>query len=742
MFDDILQQAYVLAVNEAKMQKHQILTPEHILFSILLFEEGIKFITTLGGDVEEIKTDIQNYFDEEVPKSQENLLIESQDFIKLCDYSTNIALKMGVDKIELIHLLEGFFKLKDSFAVYYLLKAGIDHKKFEELKNSIYFKNEEDMDDFFDIEIRENTSDKINTKMLEKYTTDLTKLAKANKLDKIIGREKETQRTIEILLRKTKNNPIHVGNSGVGKTSIMYLLAQKVVNKEVPKKLMDTTILSLNIGSLLAGTRYRGDFEERTINLFEEITKLEKVIVYIDEVHSIVGAGNAENNSSTLANLLKPYFVQPNIKFVGSTTYEEYRKFIQKDNSLNRRFQYVDIVEPSFDDVFNILIGIRSDYEKYHNVSYSDDILNMIIRLADKYLKKRFFPDKAIDILDEVGARISAKSIDKKTKVSQKDVIDVFTKITGQKVVDFDEEENQNIKTLEKRLNKVVFGQEEAISKICDKIQIGALGLNDENKPLCQMLFVGKTGVGKTMVSNEVGTALNRPIVRFDMSEYQEKHAVAKLIGSPQGYVGYEEGGILVKEVSKKPNCILIFDEIEKAHKDIYNILLQVLDYGVLTENSGTKAYFNNCIIFLTSNAGASEVGKSIIGFGDNKISTENMLQSVNKVFAPEFRNRLDDIVVFNDLNKTTAEKIAKAGMEKLKSKLDTKNIKFKYTPKVLSIIGENGLVNDFGGREINRYIDEKIKKDIAKKILDEKFDKEKTLYVKVKNQDIFIDIV
>ncbi len=729
MFDDILQQVYVLAVNEAKMQEHQILTPEHILFSILLFEDGIRFVSSLGGDVEEIKTDLQNYFDEEIPKSKEGLLVESQDFIKLCDYSTNIALKDGVDKIELNHLMKALFKLKESFAVYYLLKAGIDVDSFSSIESSTD-------EDFF------NENNQNNKKSISKYTTDLTALAKENKLDNVIGRDKEIERTIEILLRKTKNNPIHVGNSGVGKTSVMHLLSQKIVNDEVPNKLKNSKVLSLNVSALLAGTRYRGDFEERTLKLFDELKKLEKVIVYIDEVHSIVGTGASESNTNSLANLLKPYFTEENIKFIGSTTYDEYRKYIEKDKSLNRRFQYIDILEPSFDEVFEILCGIRKSYEEFHNVTYSDDILNMIIRLADKYLKKRFFPDKAIDILDEVGSMIEAKNLKNKQKVLDEDVINVFTKLTGQKVADYDEEENDNIKTLEQRLNNVVFGQKEPISKITNKIKIGALGLNDENKPICQMLLVGKTGVGKTMVSNEVGTLLNRPVVRFDMSEYQEKHAVAKLIGSPQGYVGYEEGGILVKEVSKKPNCILIFDEIEKAHKDIYNILLQVLDYGVLTENSGTKAYFNNCIIFLTSNAGASEVGKNIIGFGDSKVATDNMLISVEKLFSPEFRNRLDDVVVFNDLDKITAEKIAKSGLEKLKNKLLAKDISFKYTPKVLAVIAQNGLKNDFGGREINRYINENIKKDIAEKLLQKDFDKSKTLYVKVKNNKIVIEFV
>ncbi|MFV0519216.1 MAG: AAA family ATPase [Lachnospirales bacterium] len=725
-FDEFIQQVYLLAVNEAKIQEHQILTPEHLLFSILLFNEGITFVYNVGGNVEGIRNDLLTYFKEMVPKSKDGTLLESTNFTFMKSQCVIEAEKRNREKIELLDLFSTFYTLEESYATYYLQKNGVEESRVYKL-----------FGDDFDEVVEGNA---VDNEFINKYTINLTLLANRGKLEKVIGRKNEVLRTIEILSRKTKNNPLHIGNAGVGKTSIINLLALEICNGNVPKKFKNASLYSLNVTALLAGTKYRGDFEERTIKLLDELSKVQNCILYIDEIHSIVGTGASENSSNDLAGMLKPYLQEKTIKFIGSTTYDEYRKNFEKDKALNRRFQVQNIYEPSKDEVLEILQGICESFGEYHNVSYSNEILEIIIKFADKYIKDKAFPDKAIDILDEVGTIISVKDLNNKYDIKEKDIMEIFTKMTGQKVVDFDVKENTLLKNLEKHLQKVVFGQDEAIKKVSDNIKVGMLGLKDEEKPICQIMLIGKTGVGKTMITLETAKALNRPIVRFDMSEYQEKHSVARLIGSPQGYVGYEEGGLLIKEVSKNSDCILIFDEIEKAHKDVYNILLQVLDYGVLTENSGKKAYFNNCIIFLTSNIGASEVGKNIIGFGDKKVDTNNMYLNLEKGFTPEFRNRLDTIIVFSDLDSKTAEQIAKTGLVKLKDKLEQKGIELSYSNKVLEVIGNMGLKNDFGGREINRYINDVIKRDIANMIIDKVIPIGSKISIKVKNGNIYID--
>ncbi len=723
-FDEFLKQVYILAINEAKIQEHQILTPEHLLFAIMLFNEGISFVYDVGGNVEGIRNDLLAYFKEMVPKTTDDTLLESTDFTYIKNHCAVEAKNRKKDTIELVDLFVSFYALEESYAKYYLQKNGVDEARVLKLYGGEEAKK----------------SGNIDLDFVNKYAINLTDLAKEEKLDRVIGRDKEVERTIEILCRKTKNNPLHIGNAGVGKTSIINLLAMKIAKGEVPIKLKEATLYSLNITALLAGTKYRGDFEERTIKLFDELAKVKDCILYIDEIHSIIGTGASENSSNDLAGMLKPYLQEKTIGFIGSTTFDEYRKNFEKDKALNRRFQVLNINEPSVDEVFEILNGVKEDFGEFHNVIYTEDVLKTIVKFSDTYIKDKFFPDKAIDILDEVGTIISVKDLEEKYTITEKDVMEIFTKMTGQKIVSFDDKENDLIKNLEKNLKKAVFGQDNAINKIVDNIKIGTLGLKDEEKPICQIMFIGKTGVGKTMVSLEVAKALDRPIVRFDMSEYQEKHSVAKLIGSPQGYVGYEEGGLLIKEVSKNSNCILIFDEIEKAHTDVYNILLQILDYGVLTENSGKKAYFNNCIIFLTSNIGASEVGKNIIGFGDKKVATDNMLASLEKTFTPEFRNRLDDIIIFEDLDIKTAEQIAKAGLNKLKDKLEAKNITLAFSPTAISIIGNMGLQKDFGGREINRYINEVIKRDIANKLLEKSIGDGGKISIKTDHGKIYLE--
>ncbi|MFZ5987647.1 MAG: AAA family ATPase, partial [Bacillota bacterium] len=511
-----------------------------------------------------------------------------------------------------------------------------------------------------------------------------------------------------------------VGDPGVGKTAITEGLARMIVENKVPKALKGSKIYYLDMGSLVAGTKYRGDFEERIKKVLNEIQSQEKAIVYIDEIHTIVGAGAVSDGAMDASNIIKPFLTQGILRFIGSTTYEEYKKYFEKDRALSRRFQKIDVTEPSIEDTYKILAGLKEKYEDFHRVKYTDEALHLAAELSAKYIQDRHLPDKAIDVIDETGAyvRLHSSNEEKVITIKEKDIERTVSSIARIPEQSVSRNEIAKLKDLDIRLKSEIFGQDNAVDTVVRAIKRSRAGFNENEKPVASLLFVGPTGVGKTELSRQLSSALDIPIIRFDMSEYQEKHTVARLIGAPPGYVGYEEGGLLTDAIRKTPYCVLLLDEIEKAHPDIFNVLLQIMDYATLTDNNGKKADFRNTVLIMTSNAGAREVGRTMIGFDKRSIDKGTITKEVERIFSPEFRNRLDDIVVFNHINEDMALLIAKKAVRKFEEKLKAKNIKLRVTRKCYKWLAEKGLSSIYGAREILRIVQDKIKTYFVDEVL------------------------
>ncbi len=538
-----------------------------------------------------------------------------------------------------------------------------------------------------------------------------------------------------------KNNPVHVGEPGVGKTAITEGLAMLIFENKVPAKLEGNKIYYLDMGALLAGTKYRGDFEERIKKVLAEIEKQGKVIVYIDEIHTIIGAGSTSGGGMDASNILKPALQSGKIKFIGSTTYEDYKKYFEKDRALSRRFQKIEVSEPSIEDTYQILLGLKEKYETFHKVTFSDSSLHLACELSAKYIQDRHLPDKAIDIIDETGAFVRLQSGDNEDiiEITDKNIeytVSMIAKIPEQSVSG---DETKKLKMLDCELKKVIFGQDSAIDIITQAIKRSRAGFNDSEKPVASLLFVGPTGVGKTELTKQLAKVLGINLIRFDMSEYQEKHTVARLIGAPPGYVGYEEGGLLTDAVRKTPYSVLLLDEIEKAHSDIYNVLLQIMDYATLTDNTGKKADFRNCILIMTSNAGAREIGRALIGFEKRIIDKGAINKEVERIFSPEFRNRLDDIVVFNHINEGMAILIAKKAIKQFEEKLTLKNITLNVTDMCFKWLAQKGLSSMYGAREILRIVQERIKTYFVDEVLFGELSNGGVAVLDIKDDDIYI---
>ena len=535
----------------------------------------------------------------------------------------------------------------------------------------------------------------------------------------LIGREEELERTMQILCRKEKNNPLHIGEPGVGKTAIAYGLARLLRDGRVPEPLAGARIFALDLGSLLAGTQYRGDFEKRFKRVMESLGREEKPIIYMDEIHTIVGAGAVNGGSFDISNMLKPYLAKGHIRFIGATTYEEYKKHFEKSKSLVRRFQNIDIKEPGVEDTVRILKGLKKNYEQFHQVVYEKGVLEYAAEMSAKYVNERYLPDKAIDLMDEAGAYRRLHPLDRKRQSVDKTLIDeILSKTCHIPKQTVERDETASLATLEKRLQSRVFGQDEAIGQVVNAVKFSRAGLLEEGKPLASLLFVGPTGVGKTEIARSLAEELGIRLLRFDMSEYEEKHAVAKLIGAPAGYVGYEEGGLLTEEIRKHPHAVLLLDEVEKAHPDIYNILLQVMDYATLTDNQGRKADFRNVIIIMTSNAGASRIGKPGIGFQGKDLKADVMMEEVKRVFQPEFRNRLNRIVVFHGMDEKMAERVVGKKLGELAKLLEKKKVEFTADKAARLLVQEKGISAEYGAREIERVIQGEIKPLLVDEIL------------------------
>ena len=527
----------------------------------------------------------------------------------------------------------------------------------------------------------------------------------------LIGREAELERTMQVLCRRQKNNPLHVGEPGVGKTAITYGLAARINEGRVPEKLKNARIYGIDLGSMLAGTQFRGDFEKRLKAVMEELKEEENPILYIDEIHNLVGAGAVNGGSMDASNLLKPYLTDRKLKFIGATTYEEYKKYFSKDKSLVRRFQNIDIKEPTVEETVEILNGLKPYYEKFHHVRYQKGTMEHAASLSEQYINERYLPDKAIDLIDEAGAYLELHPKNKKIQVVDKKLVEeVLAKICRIPKQTVETEERQKLARLERELKGRVFGQEAAVDQLTNAIKLSKAGLSEENKPVGSLLFVGPTGVGKTELAKSVAEVLGIRLVRFDMSEYAEKHTVAKLIGSPAGYVGYEEGGLLTEAIRKNPHCVLLLDEIEKAHSDIYNILLQIMDYATLTDNQGRKADFRSVILIMTSNAGAEKADRASIGFGGRQLNEEGITDEVKRVFRPEFRNRLDRIIIFRPLDAAMADRIVGKEFGNLARKAAEKNVELTLSRACRKYLAAKGVSREYGAREIKRIIGQEIK--------------------------------
>ncbi|APM39599.1 ATP-dependent Clp protease ATP-binding subunit ClpA [Clostridium kluyveri] len=717
--DKIVNEIITAAYNEARYCKHEYFTPEHVLYAALFFPEGIDIIESCGGNVKNIKRDLLQYFNDNIETTEKKEPLETIGLQNILTSAGEHVLAAEKEVIKLGDIFISIYDEEQSFASFFLRKQGI--RRIDILNYITHgisatmfdYNIEEDSKYLVD---EEDTQSVLN---IGDFAVDLTQKAKMGDMDPLIGREDIIYRTIQVLSRRNKNNPIHVGEPGVGKTAITEGLAKLIVENKVPNLLKDSKIYSLDMGSILAGTKYRGDFEDRIKNTLKKIQKEDKPIVYIDEIHTIIGAGSVSGGSLDAANILKPFLTSGKIKFIGSTTYDEYKKIFEKDRALARRFQRIEVPEPSVEDTYSILLGIKENYEKFHNVIYKEEALKSAVDLSVKYINDRFLPDKAIDVIDETGAYVRLHSSDDKKividKVHIEKTIAAMAKIPEQTL---SQDETKVLKNLDKVLKEKVFGQEEAIDSLVRAIKRSRAGFNEDNKTVASLLFVGPTGVGKTEISKQLAKALNIPFIRFDMSEYQEKHTVARLVGSPPGYVGYEEGGLLTDVIRKTPYCVLLLDEIEKAHPDVLNILLQIMDYATLTDNTGKKTDFKNTTIIMTSNAGARSVGKALMGFGERIVKKDAISEEVNRIFSPEFRNRLDDIIYFNSMNDNMAYLVAKKVVGQFEKQLLSKDIKINVTDKCYRWLSKKGVSLEYGAREIIRIVQQDIKPYFVDKVL------------------------
>ena len=701
------------AMKYCKQFRHQFVMPEHLLLA--LFEQ-VQFTSALFScncNVTEFHRKLVTYLVsmEQVPGKADYEPEGSTQFGQMMDMAYQHVEFSSAPRLDVTHIIASMFQLPDSMARFLLAKVLGD--KINEFMGELISQYEGDAPEEYEEEDDEATYSEPwrNLVVCLNDTVD--------NHNPLIGREKELERTIQVLCRKEKNNPLHVGEPGVGKTAIVYGLAARIVKGDVPERLRNCKIYQMEMGTMLAGTQYRGDFEKRIKQVMEGIGKEGNAIVYIDEIHNMVGAGRGSDGSLDASNMLKPYLESGDIRFVGSTTYDEYNRYFARSRGIVRRFQQIDIQEPSIDETINILKGLKKKYEQFHHVSYSADAIEFAVRASAKYVSDRFLPDKAIDLIDEAGAYREIHPTDKKTqKVDKALIADILAKVCKVDAVAMKEDDNTTLKTLETRIKAKIYGQDEAVKQVVESVQMAKAGLLDDNKPLASLLFVGPTGVGKTEVARVLAQELGIELVRFDMSEYTEKHTVAKLIGSPAGYVGYEDGGLLTDAIRKTPNCVLLLDEIEKAHQDIYNILLQVMDYARLTDNKGRHADFRNVILIMTSNAGAQFASQASVGFNGNTSRGEAMLVQVKKTFKPEFINRLSGTVVFHDMDRMMASLILDKKLGELQEKLTAKKVIMHLSDAARELLLTKGFTREYGAREMDRIIATMLKPLLMHEIL------------------------
>ncbi len=721
MISKELSETLGFAVREARKRRHEYVCIEHLLFAILYDKNGMEIIENCGGNIGNLRNALELFFRQRmvsVPEGNEYVLQQTVAFQRVLQRAINHVRSAEKQEVAVSDILASIFQEKDSHAEYFLNAEGI--RRLDVLSYISHgstrspYKDEPDSLEETDKKGKSKKSDP-----LEAYTIDLVKRASQGKLDPLIGRELEMERTIQVLCRRRKNNPIFVGDPGVGKTAMAEGLALRINDKSIPDLLKDVRIYSLDLGGLLAGTKFRGDFEQRLKGVMSALKKKKHAILFIDEIHTMVGAGATSRGSMDASNILKPVLATGDLRCIGSTTYEDYKNYFEKDRALSRRFEKIEILEPPINQTVQILKGLRSRYEEHHGINYTDPALKAAVELSAKYINDRYLPDKAIDVIDEAGAFMRLSGPSSRKKIHPKDIEKIVAKMARVPTISVSTPDRTKLENLGGKLKQVVFGQNDAIASLVTSIKRSRAGLGTPERPVGSFLFAGPTGVGKTEVSLQVSKILGVQFLRFDMSEYMEKHAVARLIGAPPGYIGFDQGGLLTESIRKHPYSVLLFDEIEKAHPDMFNILLQVLDHATLTDNNGKKADFRNVIIMMTSNAGTREMSSQTIGFGDKKYDTEDKgRKAIENFFSPEFRNRLDGIIHFNALNEEIMEKVVDKFMKELKEQLAVKKISLTLSSGARTWLARKGHDPRYGARPLTRLIQTEIKDTLSDEIL------------------------
>ncbi|MBX2884689.1 MAG: ATP-dependent Clp protease ATP-binding subunit ClpA [Granulosicoccus sp.] len=713
------------AFKEARARRFEFMTVEHLLLALIDNPTAAQVLRACGGDLDTLRDELDSFVDENTPLLDENDTRETQPtlgFQRVLQRAVFHVQSSGKKEVTGANVLVAIFGEQDSQTVYLLNKQNITRLDVVNYISHGIAKNSQDEPE----ESEEGSSEyggeegEADAKPLDKYATNLNNRAMAGEIDPLIGRDHEVERASQVLCRRRKNNPLLVGEAGVGKTAIAEGLAKRIVDGEVPEVLSTSVIYSLDLGSLVAGTKYRGDFEKRLKGILNQLKKEPTAILFIDEIHTIIGAGAASGGVMDASNLIKPMLATGELKCIGSTTYQEYRGIFEKDRALSRRFQKIDVTEPSVDQTFEILKGLKSRYEDFHEVKYSNNALKTAAELSGRYINDRFLPDKAIDVIDEAGANHRVKGVvpsKGKKQITVKDIEAIVAKIARIPEKSVSSTDMDRLKTLSRDMRMLVFGQDEAIETLGAAIKMSRSGLGPQDKPIGSFMFAGPTGVGKTEVTKQLANLMGIELIRFDMSEYMERHTVSRLIGAPPGYVGFDQGGLLTDAVIQSPHAVVLLDEIEKAHPDVFNLLLQVMDHGTLTDNNGRKADFRNIILVMTTNAGAESLSKTTMGFTQQDHASDGM-EAVNRMFTPEFRNRLDAIIQFKPLDKSIILNVVDKFIIELEAQLEEKNVAIDFNDEAKAWLAEHGFDARMGARPMSRLISENVKKHLADEIL------------------------
>jgi ATP-dependent Clp protease ATP-binding subunit ClpA len=717
MLSKELEQTLSQAFKEARDKHHEFMTVEHLLLALLDNPAASPILEACGANIEALRLELTDFIDSNIPQLPDDEEAETQPtlgFQRVIQRAVFQVQSSEQGEATGANALVAIFNEKESQAVYFLNKQDIN--RLDVVNYIAHGVHKDDEEAEGTAQGGEGASEEASP--LESYATNLNEMASQGRIDPLIGRKEEVERTIQVLCRRRKNNPLFVGEAGVGKTALAEGLAKRIVDGEVPEVLLGSTIYSLDLGSLLAGTKYRGDFEKRLKAVLAQLKREEGAVLFIDEIHTIIGAGAASGGAMDASNLVKPVLASGDLKCIGSTTYQEYRGIFEKDHALARRFQKIDVPEPTVTETIQILEGLKSRFEEHHEVKYTRPALKEAAELAERYVSERHLPDKAIDVIDEAGARQRLQPPSKRKKtIGVKEIEEVIAKMARIPPKSVSTSDKESLRNLERDLKLMIYGQDEAIDVLSTAIKMSRSGLGNEQKPIGSFLFAGPTGVGKTEVTRQLSKSMGIELIRFDMSEYMERHTVSRLIGAPPGYVGYDQGGLLTEAINKHPHAVLLLDEIEKAHPEVFNLLLQVMDHGTLTDNNGRKADFRNVIIVMTTNLGADQLARRSIGFTEQDHSSDS-LEVVNKHFTPEFRNRLDAIIQFKSLSSEVINNVVDKFLMELETQLEEKGVSIDVDAAARAWLAEHGFEPTMGARPMARVIKENIKKPLAEELL------------------------